>query len=85
MDFSTIPTNDDVCHAYAILRENDPLRSNTICSGKSREAQVYSSLSNVLEVRIIGGSTEQTKGTRYFILKYKGKPRSQYREGNLME
>ena len=77
MDFSTIPSNDDVCHAYAILRENHPQRSNTICSGKSREAQAYTSVSNVLEVRIIGGSTEQTKGTRYFILKYKGR-RNQY-------
>ena len=44
---------------------------------KSREAQAYTSVSNVLEVRIIGGSTEQTKGTRYFILKYKGR-RNQY-------
>ena len=77
MDFSTIPSNDDVCHAYAILRENHPQRSNTICSGKSREAQAYTSVPNVLEVSIIGGSTEQTKGTRYFILKYKGR-RNQY-------
>lgn len=72
LDFATIPENDDVCHAYAILRENEPQRSSTICSRKRRELQVYTSATNVLEVRIIGGSTAQTKGSRYFVLKYKG-------------
>lgn len=70
VDFAVTPGIGETCHAYAIIRERDPTRTNTICSGEQRERHIYMSLSDTVEIRVlpIQGSTKR----RYFLLKYEG-------------
>ena len=70
-DFATTQLNGEVCHAYAILRETDPTRSITVCGSTMRERNVYTSVSDTVDVRVLRSPTnsKMSKG-KYFLLKY---------------
>ena len=59
-----------VCQAYAIIRERDASRSETVCNGKDRMREVYTSTGHVVEVRVMTSS--QSGDGRHFLLEYKG-------------
>ena len=61
-----------ICNAYAILREHSPeinTQRLTICNGVERTRHIYTSISNELEIRVLGG----IKKTRHFLIKYTSK------------
>ena len=61
-----------ICHVTAILREKGASRDvTTVCSGRGRQKQVYTSLTDALEVRILG--VKSSREPSYFLLKYEGK------------
>ena len=61
-----------ICHVTAILREKgDSSDVTTVCSGGGRQKQVYTSLTDALEVRILG--VKSSREPSYFLLKYEGK------------
>ena len=67
-DFGRARGTSEVCHAYAILRETSPEQRLTVCNGRERRRHVYTSLSNTVEIRILGSN----KG-RHFLLEYQSK------------
>ncbi len=60
---------DGVCRVTAIIREKGDTSGVTVCGGEAREKHVYTSLSNALEIRILGVS-DINKG--YFLLRFDG-------------
>ena len=60
-----------ICHVTAILREKGESSDvTTVCSGGVRQKQVYTSLTDALEVRILG--SKSSREPTYFLLKYEG-------------
>lgn len=68
-DFATNQQEGDTCHAYAILRETEPTRSITVCGSVMRERNVYTSISDSVEIRVLRNQFSVNKG-KYFLLKY---------------
>lgn len=60
----------DVCRVYAVLKEEATRKSVTICGGKGRYVDIYTTTGNSLEVRILGKTSQQERV--YFLLKYQG-------------
>ena len=58
----------DNCHVYAALRETGSALNRTSCGGRIREAVVYTTRGNVLDLWI--SSTAATK--QRFLLRYEG-------------
>ena len=79
-DFSVLPlddpddpppiTQESRCIAYAILREKSVQKSMTVCGGKRTEGHIYTSVTPVLEVIILGNPAVDP--SKYFLLHYKG-------------
>lgn len=61
---------DPVCHVYAIIKEAAASNSETICAGSLRVQEVYTSITNVVEVRLVAARRDKPKGN--FLLKYEG-------------
>ena len=68
----TQPSQNNLCRVYATLREKSPGRSVTVCGGRQREGHVYTSDSNVVELRILQPS-QPSKEAVHFLFKYRGK------------
>ena len=62
----------DLCTVYAIIRERDNHNGVTVCAGTVRNKTVYTSVSDVVEVRILGGRGSYAE-IAYFLLKYEGR------------
>lgn len=62
------PGSDGPCEAYATFKESNGKQSTTLCGSRIREKQVYSSLTNRVQVTILTRSDP-----KYFLLKYHGK------------
>ena len=69
-DEAPTQTEEPRCIAYAILREKSAQKSMTVCGGKRTEGHIYTSLTPVLEVIILGNPAAGP--TKHFLLNYKG-------------
>lgn len=69
IDFGILTNMEDICHAYAIIREKDPTRTSTICGRKQRISHEYLSTSNAVEIRILYAN-RHNDAKKYFLLKY---------------
>ena len=62
-----------VCTVYAIVKETvSGGQTRTVCGGKYREANVYLSLTNSLEIRVIGKRQKDDDDNVSFMLRYEG-------------
>ena len=61
-----------ICMVYAIIKESSGGQTRTVCGGKSRETNIYSSVTNSVEVRIISKRTSGEDDFK-FMLYYNGK------------
>ena len=61
----------NLCRVYATLRERSPGRSVTVCGGRQRERHVYTSDTNVVELRIL--HNQAANEPVYFLFRYRGK------------
>ena len=59
-----------VCHVYAIIKE-ESRDSKTVCSSQWGSSVVYTSTSNMVEVRLVVRA--QDEKDNHFLLKYEGK------------
>jgi len=61
------------CYQYAIVTEKTSTTKNVkICGTDRRERNVYTSRSNVVEVRFITSATVETDKEYYFLLQFEG-------------
>ena len=58
------------CHVYAIIKEQYPGRSVTVCGGSDRMKHIYESDTNSVEVRFLG--TTANRNRKNFVLEYEG-------------
>ena len=56
---------------YGTLKEETAERSTTVCGGNERERYVYTSVTNSVELRIVGKASPE-RG-EMFLFKYEGK------------
>ena len=68
------PREEPRCTAYAILREKSVHKSLTVCGGKRAEGHIYTSITPVLEIIILGNTNAQP--SRHFLLNYKCEDKS---------
>lgn len=67
------------CHVYAVIKEEESKRRETICgTSNSRQQVVYTSSGRLVEVRMTTNNLrKQTTGRMtYFLLRYEGKKKS---------
>lgn len=57
----------------AVIRENSDPRGITVCGGDGRERNVFTSVSHVVEIRMLGQQSASEDGG-YYLLKYEGTP-----------
>ncbi len=74
LDFSWKGVNrplrvDAVCHVYAIVKETAASRSETICAGTQRQKLIYSSQTNIVEVRLVVNKQDELG---HFLIQYEG-------------
>ena len=60
-----------VCHVYAIIKEERLKVSETVCSNGRREGIVYTSIGNMVEVRLVVRANDVPKDNS-FMLRYEG-------------
>lgn len=60
------------CRVYATIKEESVSRSTTVCGGSGRERHIYTSVTNTVEIRIVGQPSTDD-GRDHFLLKYEGK------------
>ena len=60
------------CFTYAVLRERPGARRLTVCGRRDRRADIYTSLSNSVQVRIIRPRRSTDDSASYFLLEYQG-------------
>ncbi|ELU02936.1 hypothetical protein CAPTEDRAFT_222884 [Capitella teleta] len=59
------------CQVYVVIKEEGLQQAETVCASSAREKIVYISQSNTIEVRIVGGQSEEAnRKTNHFLLKY---------------
>lgn len=69
------PPSRGACYQYAIVTEKTSTTKNVkICGTDRRERNVYTSRSNVVEVRFITSANVDTDKEYYFLLQYEGRP-----------
>ena len=65
-----------ICHVFAVVKEETGRPSETICSTDERRTVVFTSLTNLVEVRLIGNKRIQQASTKenqiYFLVEYEG-------------
>ena len=66
-----IDSLDGGCRVYGTLKEETATRSTTVCGAKQRVQHVYTSVTNSVELRIVGKSSAERKD--YFLFHYEGK------------
>ena len=67
------PPTRGACYQYAIVTEKTSTTKNVkICGTDRRERNVYTSRSNVVEVRFITSANVDTDKEYYFLLKFEG-------------
>ena len=66
-DYGGMDSNCDV--NYAVIKEEDPHRSTSVCGGHQRQSHVYTSIRNKVEIQLIPRSRLTTN---YFLLHYQG-------------
>jgi len=62
------------CYTYAVLRERPAARRLTVCGRRQRQAVIFTSLSNAVQVRIIRprNSRDDDEAAAHFLLEYRG-------------
>jgi hypothetical protein len=58
---------------YAVIKEKSSVRSGggeTVCGSESRESHVYTSLTNVVEIRVV--TARKNHKTDHFLVRYEG-------------
>ena len=63
------------CRVYAVIRERTVhrMRNITVCGTKSRERNVYISLTNTVEIGlIVANARDKEKALPFFLVKYEG-------------
>ena len=69
------PPTRGACYQYAIVTEKTSTTKNVkICGTDRRERNVYTSRSNVVEVRFITSANVDTDKEYYFLLQFEGRP-----------
>jgi len=69
------PPSRGSCYQYAIVTEKTSTTKNVkICGTDRRERNVYTSRSNVVEVRFITSANVDTDKEYYFLLQFEGLP-----------
>ena len=63
-------TEEPRCIAYAILREKAESKTLTVCGGKKAKGHIYESVSDTLDVIILGNPSAEP--SKHFLLHYKG-------------
>ncbi|KAK2187904.1 hypothetical protein NP493_151g04008 [Ridgeia piscesae] len=58
----------NVCHVYAIIKDRQSRRTETVCGGIRRETMIYTSSGNSVEIRIVRNKSNDKTG--YFALRY---------------
>ena len=58
------------CRVYATVREQGVARSVTVCGGQARYKHIYTSITNMIEIRIVG--QDSTQSQQHFLLEYRG-------------
>jgi len=67
------PPTRGACYKYAIVTEKTSTTKNVkICGTDRRERNVYTSRSNVVEVRFITSANVDTEKEYYFLLQFEG-------------
>jgi len=67
------PPTRGACYQYAIVTEKTSTTKNVkICGTDRRERNVYTSRSNVVEVRFITSANVDTEKEYYFLLQFEG-------------
>lgn len=76
-DVAVVPRPLTQCHVYAMIRERTVhrMRNITVCGTKSRERNVYLSLTNSVEIGLVvtgGKDREKVRNPPFFLIKYEG-------------
>ncbi len=58
------------CRVYATVREQGVAKSETICGGEKRFKHIYTSRTNMIEIRVVGQDTSSSQ--QQFLLQYEG-------------
>ena len=69
--FTGSMTGTSGCRVYATVKEESVGKSFTVCGGDGRQRHVYTSLTNTVEVRIVG-KPSTADGRDHFLLQYEG-------------
>ena len=61
-----------VCHVTAVIRERPLARGHTVCGGEQRIKHVFTSQTNEVDIRILGGNSNAENNAQYFLLEFQG-------------